>query len=333
MSILHLDENRREQRRPRFDDIELDSSETEDDFRYSNDPVVYKRRNVGLWTAFVLLTAVVAAIAAYGYWAMYSQSSQLAWLPGLSKSISSLGERTDGLENNLKDWASKQKELSAALQNLKAGFASQLRSVREHADQLVAESSQKQRAELDQRTATLKSQIEDVSSRQRADQVHMAKLDEEMASQHQELASVRESSNQQIASLQQQQVSTQGQIASINNTLSTDEVDFEAEKNQDTAIVPGVSLHLTGTDVSHQRYAAWVWLAGSRRRIWVRSQTVETPLVFYPKAGGEAFELVITRVNRREVAGYMLVPSDSGSKGTDVASNTKHIKRQGGEDF
>jgi len=97
--------------------------------------------------------------------------------------------------------------------------------------------------------------------------------------------------------------------------------------------LPGVSLHLTGTDISHQRYAAWVWIAASRRRIWVRSQTVETPLVFYPKAGGEAYELVITKVNPREVAGYMLVPSNSGIKGTDVASNTKHIKRQNGGDF
>lgn len=333
MSILHLDEDRREQRRPRFDDIELDSPETRGDFRYSDDPVVYKRRNVGLWTAFVLLTALVAAIAAYGYWAVYNQNNQLAWLPGLSKSISSIGGRTDALENNLKDWASKQKELRAALQNLRAGFASQLHSVREHADQLVAEASQKQRADLDQRTAALKAQIENVASRQRADQVQMARLDDEMASQHQELASVRESSNQQIASLQQQQISTQGQIASINNTLSTDQVDFEAAKNQDTAIVPGVSLHLTGTDVSHQKYAAWVWLAGSRHRIWVRSQTIETPLVFYTKPGGEAYELVITRVNPREVAGYMLVPSSSGVGGADVASNSKHITRPGAGGF
>ena len=333
MSILHLEEDRREQRRPRFDDVELDSPETYDDFRYDEELPKYKRTNVGLWTAFVLLTAAVAAIAAYGYWAMYNQNSQLAWLPGLSQSVSSIREKTDTLESSLKDWAAKQEKFNATLQSLKAGFASQLRSVRDHADQLVAEASQKQRAELDQRTAVLKSQIEDVASRQRADQVHMAKLDEEMASQHQELASVKESSNRQLASLQQQQVSTQGQIASINQTLSTDEVDFEAEKNQDTEILPGVSLHLTGTDISHQRYAAWVWIAASRRRIWVRSQTVETPLVFYPKADGEAYELVVTRVNPREVAGYMLVPSNSMASGSDVASNTKHIKRQDGGDF
>jgi predicted nucleic acid-binding Zn-ribbon protein len=329
MSILNLNDDPREQRRPRFDDVELDSPEAADDFSYGGAPVQYKRRTRGLWTAFVLLAAFVAAIAAYGYWALYSQNSQLAWLPNLTKSISSIRARTDTLESSLKDWASKQEEFSAALHNLKAGFASQLRSVREHADQVVAAAAQKQQAELDQRTAAFKSQIDEVASRQRADQIHMAKLDEEMASQHQELASVKESSNQQIASLQQQQVSTQGQIASINDTLSTDQVDFEAEKNQDTEVVPGVSLHLTGTDISHQRYAAWVWLAGSRRRIWVRSQTVETPLVFYPDAGGEAYELVVTRVNPRDIAGYMLVPSDSKAGGKDVAENRKPARRPG----
>ena len=327
MSILNLNDDRREQRRPRFDDVRLDSPEASSDSSYGGASIQYKRRTRGLWTAFVLLAAFVAAIAAYGYWAVYSQNSQLAWLPNLKKSVSSISSRTDTLESNLKDWASKQEKLSATLHNLKAGFASQLRSVRKHADQLVAEASQKQRAELDQRTAALKSQIDEVASRQRADQIHMAKLDEEMASQHQELASVRESSNQQIASLQQQQVSTQGQIASINDALSTDQVDFEAEKNQDNEIVPGVSLHLTGTDISHQRYAAWVWLAGSRRRIWVRSQTVETPLVFYPKAGGEAYELVVTRVNPRDIAGYMLVPSDSKAGGTDAAANHKPVRQ------
>jgi predicted nucleic acid-binding Zn-ribbon protein len=320
MSILNLDD-RREQRPPRFDEVTLDSPEATDDFRYGGAPVQYKRRNRGLWTAFVLLAAFAAAIAAYGYWALHGQNSQLAWLPNLTKSISSIRERTDTLESNLKGWASKQERLSATLHNLKAGFASQLRSVREHADQVVAAASQKQRAELDQRTAALKTQIDEVASRQRADQIHMAKLDEKMARQHQELASVKESSNRQIASLQQQQVSTQGQIASINDALSTDQVNFEAEKNQDTEVVPGVSLHLTGTDISHQRYAAWVWLASSRRRIWVRSQTIETPLVFYPKDGGEAYELVVTRVNPRDIAGYMLVPSDSKAGGTDTAAN------------
>lgn len=327
MSILNLNDDRREQRRPRFDDVALDSPEAADDFSYGGAPVQYKRRTRGLWIAFVLLAAMVAAIAIYGYGAVYSQNSQLAWLPNLKKSVSSISERTDTLEGNLKDWASKQEKLSATLHNLKAGFASQLRSVREHADQVVAAASQKQRAELDQRTAALKSQINEVASRQRADQIHMAKLDEKMASQHQELASARESSSQQIASLQQQQLSAQGQIASINDALSTDEVNFEAEKNQDTEIVPGVSLHLTGTDISHQRYAAWVWLAGSRHRIWVRQQTVETPLVFYPKAGEEAYELVVTRVNPGDVAGYMLVPSDSKAGGTDAAANHKPARR------
>jgi flagellar basal body-associated protein FliL len=327
MSILNLNDDQREQRRPRFDDVELDSPEAADGFSYGGAPVPYKRRTRGLWTAFVLLAALVAAIAAYGYQVAYSQNSQLAWLPNLKKSVASISERTDTLASNLKDWASKQEELSATLHHLKAGFASQLRSVREHADQVVAAASQKQRAELDQRTAALKSQIDEVASRQRADQIHMAKLDEKMASQHQELASVRESSNRQMASLQQQQVSTQGEVASINDALSTDQVDFEAEKNQDTEIVPGVSLHLSGTDISHQRYAAWVWLAGSRRRIWVRGQTVAAPLVFYPKDGGEAYELVVTRVNPRDVVGYVLVPSDSRAGGTDAAVNRKPARQ------
>jgi hypothetical protein len=322
-----------EERKSSFDDVELHSPKGPDDAGNRGGPVPYKRRSAGLWTALVALAALVGALAAYGYWAVSSQNGQLAWLPGLSKSISSMRERTGALESSLKEWSSKQEKLSAALRKLNAGFESGLRSVRQHADKLVADASRKEHAELDQRTAVLNAQIAEVASRQRTNQTHLARLDKEMAGQRQALASIKDSSGQQMEALQQQQVSTQGEIASINNLLSTDEVDFEAEKNQDTEIVSGVSLHLTGTDISHQRYAGWVWLAGSRRRIWVHAQTVETPLVFYPEAGGEAYEMVVTRVNPKEVAGYMLVPSDAKAHGTDVASNRKPITRPGPDGF
>ena len=326
MSVFN--EKWNEERKSSFDDIRLGSLQGDDETA-SGGVASYKRRHTGLWTALVALAVVVGALAAYGYWALNSETGQLASLPGLSKSISSIRERTDALENSLKDWSSSQEKLSAALHKLNAGFESRLRGVRRHADEIVAAASQRERAELDQRTAALNAKIAEVSARQRADQTHLAQLDKDMASQRQELASVKDSSGRQMAALQQQQISTQGQVASINNLLSTDQVDFEAEKNQDTEIVSGVSLHLTRTDISHQRYGAWIWLAGSRRTIWVHSQTIETPIVFYPQAGGEAYELVVTRVNPKEVAGYMLVPSSSKADGPDVASNRKPATKPG----
>jgi hypothetical protein len=59
----------------------------------------------------------------------------------------------------------------------------------------------------------------------------------------------------------------------------------------------------------------------------VRGQTVAAPLVFYPKDGVEAYELVVTRVNPRDVVGYVLVPSDSRAGGTDAAVNRKPARQ------
>ncbi len=307
---------------PSFDEVEIHLPEDWEGAEHL-DPVVHrKRRSAGLWTAIASLAVLLAVAAAYGYSVLTSQNAQLTWLPSLAKSISAVRTRTDGIEASLKQWSGKQENLAAKVQTLDAGWDARLNAVRQHAAALVASTYQKEQAELIQRTAALNAQIAEMSTRQQADHVRMAQLEQELSSTRQELASVQESSNRDLATLQQEQASSQSQIEAINNTLSTDEVDFEAARNQDAEIVPGVSLHLTDTDVAHQKYGAWIWLAASRRRIWVHGQNLETPLVFYPQAGGEAYELVVTRVKPKEVAGYMLVPGNSNTQSADNAKTS-----------
>ena len=45
-------------------------------------------------------------------------------------------------------------------------------------------------------------------------------------------------------------------------------------------------------------------------------------MVFYPKAGSEAYELVVTQVGPEGVAGYLVTPGGSESGRTNVASNS-----------
>lgn len=325
-----VQEKWRAEYQPTLDDIEIHLSEEAWDNEQSHDlPVYHRRRTAGLWTALVSLAVVLAVIAAYGYSVISHQNSQLAWLPSLMRSISAVRERTSGIQTSLKQWSDRQENLAARVQKLDTGWKSGLNNVRLHAAGLVNSAYQKERAELNQRTAALDAQVAELKSGQHAEQVHVAQLEKQLADTRQELASVRDNSTREVAALQQQQISTQHAIASLNNVLSTDQINFEAAKNRDADIAPGISLHLTDTDISHQRFGGWIWLAGNRRRLWVRRQVIESPIVFYLVPGGEAYELVVTRVSPKEVAGYLLVPADSSSQQADVASNNKSISAPG----
>ncbi|HXH50719.1 MAG TPA: hypothetical protein VNM47_15360 [Terriglobia bacterium] len=309
-------------KRPRVEDVELRSPGKRGGNEYRDVYTNHTRRRTGLWTAVVLLAVVLGVVTAGGYWLLRNQNAQISWLPGLSKSVSSLRDRTNALEASLKEWSSKQEALAATVQKLDSGWEARLKGVRRYAAELVAHAMEKEHAELNQRTAALNAQVAEMKSSQQADQAHVAQLEKDLASTRQELASVRDGSGSQIAALQEQQASTRDEVASLNDVLSTDQVDFEVQKDRDAEIVPGVSFRLMGTDVAHQQFHGWVFIQGSARRVWFRRQAVESPVVFYPKPGGEAYELVVTRVNRKDAVGYLLMPSGSKQHAA-VASNIK----------
>jgi predicted nucleic acid-binding Zn-ribbon protein len=283
----------------------------------------HKRRTAGLWVAVATLAVALAVVAAYGYSVISKDQMKLASLPVLEKSLSEVRVRMGGLEGKLQAWQQGQKRLAARLQELNAAWKSDLNDVRSGAARLVTAAYQKQQEELNQRTAMVNAQIQEMASRQRATQVRMAQLEQQLARTREELASIRESNNQEFAALQQQQSASEHEIASINNLLSTDQVDFEIDKNQGEELVPGVSLHVTKTDTLHQRYQGWIWLAADRRTIWVRGQGIQRPVVFYPKPGSEAYELVIMRVNQKGAAGYLLVPRDTETQQAALATGKK----------
>lgn len=310
--------------KPILEDVEIRPSE-EWENEENDVPVYHKRRRAGLWTALAVLTVALAVLAAYGYSVISRHNAELGWLSARVGSISAVRNQANRLEANLKDWTSGQENLAAQIQKMDAKWKSGLNKVRLHEAQLVANAYQRERDELNERTANLSAQVAEMASHQYAQQVHIAQLEKQLASTRQELASAKENYTHELASLQQQEVSSQRAIASIDNTLSTDEVDFEAAKNQDEELVRGVSLHLTGTDLAHQRFRGWIWLAENRRTIWVGSHPIERPVVFYPKSGGEAYELVVTRVTPKQVTGYLLVPGSQSSQQSDVASISKPV--------
>ncbi|MEJ2007663.1 MAG: hypothetical protein P8Z30_05810 [Acidobacteriota bacterium] len=309
---------------PIFEDTGIHLSDEEWDSNESNDmPVHHKRRAAGLWTALASLAVALAIVAGYGYSVISKQNSELARLSGRLDSFSAIPGRTSKLEVGLEEWETRQTSLAAHVQSLDAGLKPGLDKVRLHAAALVANADQREQEALGQHTAILNAQISEMTSHQHAQQIHIAQLERELASTRQELSSAREGYEHELAALQQQRIATQQEIVSLDNRFSMDQVAFSVEKNKDEEIVPGVILHLTRTNAAHQRFRGWIRLLTSNRRIWVRDNSIERPVIFHPGPGGKAYELIVTRVNSGGAAGYLLVPGNSKGQQTDVASGSK----------
>ncbi|HEX5413614.1 MAG TPA: hypothetical protein VFZ27_17340 [Terriglobia bacterium] len=312
-----------------LDDTEIHSS-GEWDSEQSVDAVVYHRRGTaGLWTALAVLAVALLVLAGYGYSVVSQQNSELSWLSGRMSSLGQLRSRADRMEKGFQDWQAKQAGLADRVQKMDSDWKSGLDDVRQRAAAMLGSAVQKENKDVSLRTAALNSQISQIASRQRADQVLVAQLQRELANTRQELASTRAAYNHELAALRQQQVVSQQAVATISDELSTSQVNFEVAKNRDEEIVQGVSFHLSGTDLAHQKFHGWIWMAGSGRRIWLNEQPAALPVTFYPKADGLAYELVVTQVKPDDIAGYLVVPSSANSPQGDVASNNKPATRLG----
>jgi sortase A len=75
-------------------------------------------------------------------------------------------------------------------------------------------------------------------------------------------------------------------------------------------LVPGISFGLNRTDEAGRRLDGWMWLMPEHRTIWMLGHHMLDPVVFYGGVDGRRRELVITRVTRDAVAGYLLLADD-----------------------
>lgn len=319
---------------PVFDNRAIHWSEEEWESGHSNAvPAYHKRRTAGFWTALASLAVALAVAAGYGYSVISRQNNKLAWLSGRMHSLSAIPAHVTRLESGLNEWTARQASLAVHVKHLEAGFKSGLKDVRLDAAVLAANAVQKSQEALDQRTAVLNQQIAEMISRQHNQQTHIARLEEELASTRRELVSIRETSARELAALQEQQISSQRKLASIDKRLSTDQIVFSAAKNKDEEIAPGITLHLTHTNTSHQSFQGWIHLTATNRRIWIRGNPIERPVFFYSEVGGKAYELVITRVNQKGAAGYLLAPSDSRGRQANISSASQSLTAQYGNNF
>ena len=109
-----------------------------------------------------------------------------------------------------------------------------------------------------------------------------------------------------IAGLDQDLSNTQSSLNQVAESLKRGRYDFELHEKAGYVTVREVSLRLKDVDLKRQRYDLDLVVNGK----WVRKrhQNAHEPVTFYVKGVEKPYEVVITKIDKKQVAGYLSVP-------------------------
>ncbi|MGO8792219.1 MAG: hypothetical protein ACLQVL_33190 [Terriglobia bacterium] len=289
-------------------------------------PAYYKRRSAGVWTWLATLTVALAVMMSYGYTVLTRQGIQSEQIPGMTRSLSAIGQHLGSVERRLADSRADQQHLASQVQSIDAGSKVALGLTQQQTSQLVAHAQGAMLKQLKQQTAAFQAQVTQLASERQADRTQLAQMADQLTRTRTELETTRADYTRQVELLREQQGEEHRELASINNSLPTRQVPFEIQKNHKVQVASAVYLQVTKIDVRRQRFDGWIESTLGNPKVWIQSQGVGNPVVFYPGAQGKPVVMVVTSVDQKGAVGYLLLPATSST--SDQAPSISSASRQ-----
>jgi chaperonin cofactor prefoldin len=270
--------------------------------------------------------AFLIAGGVYSYRTFGPNFTKLSLLPAMQDQIGAAGRRIDAAEQTLQRWTSQQDAWNKRLGAMESRINDILRAARKQTEGIVARAQQNMRAELDNRTSNLQNRIDGVQAAQQSEETQLSRVEEQLnkmqTANNSEVEQLREELRQvssansaamadvdhRIESVDQRGRQSASDLESIHRKVDQERTEFEVGVNHDRELAQGVSMDVSHTDVSHQRFDGWIWLMPDRKTIWLHSRGIQQPVLFYAEGDARRRELVITRVTKYSVIGYILMP-------------------------
>jgi peptidoglycan hydrolase CwlO-like protein len=291
---------------------------------------VLRHRLFGI--GWVILALAIIAVAWYGYPLLQGRRETLAQFNNVQKVVDGFGGRMNAVDSKLQSWSADQQNMRDQMTKLGQRMAARVEKQGKQVQKSSAEMFRRMQEEINDQIKGMQTRLTRVESssvtanERVADlQRELGQVRSEMAEQANELRAVRSEMRNdarndqlQVASLKNGEERNRKDVGAIADKLALRRVDFEVTKHHERELAPGISLTLTGTDVSYRRVKGYLWVAEDRRAIWLRSQAAQEPIIFYGYKDGEKRELVITNVTKDSATGYLLLPKTANS--TEVAA-------------
>lgn len=109
-----------------------------------------------------------------------------------------------------------------------------------------------------------------------------------------------------LQEVRQKADATAGQLSEVKHSLEREYYNFELQEKGGIMKVFNVALSLKDADVARQRYDLEV-IVGTKR-IRKNDQHIREPIYFYVEGVSKPYEVVVTKVDKKFVVGYLSVP-------------------------
>lgn len=273
----------------------------------------YRRKTGASWLTVVVLFLLLVGVAAYSYLAFRKNNLSLAQLPGLQSVVSTLGGRMDATEAQLRDLTANWSGLSDRVSTLEHKVSAGLIASRKQSEEMVAQAEKRMQAQIDQRTQATDARLARIESNEAQDRSRIAEVQGQLRTQvsdlRQAMATGQESTGRNLSDLHQQVARNQDDVHALARQMTREKVNFEVAKNSTVEVVPGISLTVSKTDVSYQRFQGYLSLTADGRTLWLRNIGAQQAVPFYSKEAERPYDLVVTRVNHDGILGYLLLPA------------------------
>jgi hypothetical protein len=262
-------------------------------------------KTIALWAVVVVLAGVLGALVYYGYRTVKTQDLRITHIFGDQGTVNTLSQRADAAESKLRGLADDWQGVGQRMMKLEGRVATDVKQSRSYAESLTQKLHQQMIAEMDARTSSLDDRLRKIESEQTAQNAQIAQVE---ANLKQDISSAREENGRDLSGLRQEQESNARDVSALSQKFDRRRVDFELAKGQVKELAPGISFRIRGTKSKHQQYQGTLVLARDNRTLWLRDQSADQPVRFFPRDGGDPYELVVTNVTKKDVAGYLLSP-------------------------
>ncbi len=235
-----------------------------------------------------------------------SQEHLLSVSEQLETSGEKIGELESGLSKSEAQLGNQRRELGRyqkLYSNLRSSQAEQEKELEAIAiGKADVEAVGALKEEMAEKTDGLQQQMGAVSSRLEETNSNMSGLEEATAANRSEIAGNRES----LGSLATKVDANAEEIGGVKRSLDRDYYNFELQRNGGLMKVFNVSMLLKNTDFKHQRYH--VEIVADGRRLNKKRVNINEPIFFYVEGQKKPYEILVNRVDKKFVVGYLSVP-------------------------
>jgi chaperonin cofactor prefoldin len=275
-----------------------------------------RRKSIALWVSVAILAAVLGALIYFGYRTVKTQNVRITEMFGRQGTVSTPDQPVDAAQSKLQDLTGVWQGVAQRVTKLEGKVAADVKSTRAYAETLTQQLHQQMTAEMDARTSTLDARLRQVESEEAAQR---AQLEQVEANLKQEITAAQEANGRDLSGVRRQEESNAREVGALSQKLDRQRIDFELAKGQTKELTPGISLQIRGTNAAHERYHGALSLLKDHRTVWLRDQSAHQPVRFFPIAGGDPYDLVVTDVSKKSIAGYLLAPVKPDSAAAELA--------------